>query len=77
MKKGLLNVAVVIALFSLASCFGQHNKAPSKDVHKGSEWVYGQAGGPPRQLEITYPEDETGEVAEKIENIRHKLYPAK
>ena len=75
MKKRLINILAVAMLLSLVSCFGQHNQAVVEGVNQDSERIYGDRGGEPRQLNNTYPEDETGETADKIAKIREKFFP--
>lgn len=75
MRKKLINIFAIALLVSLASCFGQHNKAVVESLNQDSERIYGDRGGEPRQLKLTYPDDETGETADKIARIREKFFP--
>ncbi len=74
MKRKLLYFSMVAGMFMLASCFGQHNKAPSKGVNLDSERVYGERGADPKQLKNEYPAP-TVETLERIDNIRTQLFP--
>ncbi len=75
MKKRLINILAIAFLLSLASCFGQHNQAVVEGVNQDSQRIYGDRDGEPRQLNNEYPEDETGETADRIANIREKFFP--
>jgi len=75
MKKTFINILSVVLLGSLVSCFGQHNKAVVESLNQDSERIYGVKNGDPKQLSLTYPDDETGEVADRIANIREKMFP--
>ena len=60
----------------LTSCFKQHNKAPSKGANLQSERIYGESReAPPRQLQVTWPDDESGEIQKRALAIQEKLYP--
>ncbi len=74
MKRKVLHFSMIASVFLLASCFGQHNQAPSKGVNLKSERIYGERGGEPKQLPNQYP-DPTPETLDRIENIRERLFP--
>lgn len=74
MRSIFLKLFVFVGILSLSACMGQHNQAPSKGANLDSEYVYGNKGGEPRQLPTKYPEDD-GTVADRIIDIRAKLYP--
>jgi hypothetical protein len=73
--KHLFKTAAFASLLMLASCFGQHNQAPSEGAHLDDPRIYGVKGGEPAQLPNKYPADESGEVADRAEQIRAKLFP--
>lgn len=75
MKSVFLKLIVFVGILSLASCMGKQNQAPNEGMYQDSEYIYGVRGGEPRQLPNQYPADEDGTVAERIANIREKLYP--
>ncbi len=75
MMKHVLKSLVLLGLVTLASCFGQHNNAPNEGVNLDDTRIYGVKGGEPKQLNNKYPEDESGEVAERAEAIRNKFFP--
>ena len=75
MMKHLLKSLALLGLVTLASCFGQHNNAPNEGVNLDDARIYGVKGGEPKQLNNKYPEDESGEVAERAEAIRNKFFP--
>lgn len=75
MKSIFLKLIVLVVVVSLGSCMGKQNKAPSKGMNLDSERIYGKKGGEPRQLPTKYPADEDGSVAERVAEIRTKLYP--
>lgn len=67
---------MLAALLVLSGCFGQHNKAVSEGVNLDDERIYGKSRtAPPAQLGVTYPDDETGETAERIQKIRDNFFP--
>ncbi|MDW7694745.1 hypothetical protein R9C00_08330 [Flammeovirgaceae bacterium SG7u.111] len=75
MKNNIIKTALILALpILLSSCFGQHNNAPNEGVNLDSERIYGVKGGEPRQLQLTYPDDD-GTQAMRAIKIREKLYP--
>ncbi len=65
---------LILFILLLGSCVGQHNSAPNTGKNLDDDRIYG-IGTTPRQLEMTYPEDTTGEVATRINKIREILYP--
>jgi len=76
MKKKISNILLsIIFLVGLSSCMGDHNKSVLESPNQDSKRIYGVKGGEPLQLNNTYPEDETGEVADRIFNIRDKFFP--
>lgn len=75
MMKQILKSLALLGLLTLASCFGQHNNAPNPGVNLDDPRIYGNKGGEPKQLNNKYPEDESGEVADRAEAIRNKFFP--
>ena len=75
MIKQLLRGFAFVGMLTLASCFGQHNNAPNEGVNLDDARIYGNRGGEPKQLNNEYPEDESGEVAQRANAIREKFFP--
>ncbi|MEM1137768.1 MAG: hypothetical protein AAGI07_18155 [Bacteroidota bacterium] len=76
MKRKIVHTLfILLSTVMLSSCFGDHNKAVVEGVNKDSQRIYGDRGGEPRQLLAPYEEDETGEVADRIQNIKDKFFP--
>lgn len=75
MMKQLLQGLAFAGLLTLASCFGQHNNAPNEGVNLDNSRIYGVKGGEPKQLNNKYPDDESGEVAQRANKIRDKFFP--
>lgn len=73
--KQILSLIAIVGLFTLSSCFRQQNQAPSEGAHLDDPRIYGVKGGEPVQLPNKYPADESGEVADRAEKIRNKLFP--
>lgn len=74
MKKNILGVVAVLALFSLSSCFGDHNKAPSKGINLENTRIYGEKGAPAKHLANQYP-DPSPQTLERIQKLREKMFP--
>jgi hypothetical protein len=76
MKKKLSNILLFAFLVAtLSACIGQHNQAEVESLNQDSKRIYGNKGGEPMQLNNTYPEDETGETADRIQKIREDFFP--
>lgn len=76
MKKIFTFIAVIFLSVSLYSCgIKGHNRAEFKPVNADDKRIYGEIGGPAEQTKKTYADDETGKTAERIANIKKKMYP--
>ena len=75
MKKIIRYAALLFILGGLSSCLDGHNQWPSNQPNPDSERIYGNIDGEPLQLNKEYPADDTGEVAERAQNIRDKFFP--
>lgn len=75
MKKIYQYATLVLVLLGATSCLDGHNQWPSNQPNPESERIYGDIGGDPLQLNKQYPADDTGEVAERADKIREKLFP--
>ena len=66
-----------VVLLGLNGCILEgHNQAPSEPVNVESERIYGESReAPPRQLNNTYPDDETGETLERVTKIQQEFFP--
>ena len=63
-----------LSILALASC-NMQNETTFSDRNKGNDRVYGNAGGPPKQLGSKYEADPKS--VERIKAIKEKLYPTK
>ncbi len=69
-------VALVLVAGLSACKYGQHNQANVEGVNQESERIYGYSReAEPMQLNNEYPADETGENAQRIQDIRQKFFP--
>lgn len=69
--KQILNLIVAVLL--LSACGSQYNKV-KKDPNEAKAYVYGEVGGPAKQLKNTYPaaKPETLEKAAKFRALVEK-----
>ncbi len=74
MKIGRLISATILSFILLAAC-SDYNTTEVKDNHKGEERIYGNVGGPAKQLENKY--ESNPKTADKVRTIREKLFPSK
>jgi len=75
MIKRFLVVALLLVGFS-ACKHGQHNQAQVPGINQEDERIWGPSReAEPKQLNVEYPADETGEVAQRIQSIRQKMFP--
>ena len=66
-------LALSLILLLVPACVGEHNSAPNTGLNLKSKRIYG-IGQKPLQLDKTYPEDTSGQVADRIAKIRAQLY---
>lgn len=68
-------VAVLVLLFMFfrgTQCGSPYNTIDQEDPHAGSEYIYGDVDGPPRQAANKY--DPNPEQDKKANEIREKFY---
>lgn len=68
-------VSIVLLGSLIMTACGEYNTTDVKDKNENSEKVYGEKGAPPKQMANKYESDPKN--AERVKNIRAKLYPVK
>jgi hypothetical protein len=65
-------IAVLLCNFACSGPQSKYNTIDVKDPNAGSEYVYGNIGGPPLQANHQYPADQN--AGARINDIRDKMF---